>query len=83
MDLGVWLNFLSPDGPCFDLATLPIPGSTVSLSMIEGLVESHVRGPQAVRVLEIGGFWPVGPTARGGFRPVVHPGDRPGSTAAF
>src|SRR5262249_45136828 len=56
MDLGICLNFLSPEGPCFDQATLPIPGSPVSLSMIDGLVETQVRGPKAVRVLEIGCF---------------------------
>jgi hypothetical protein len=43
MDLGCWLNFISPDGPCFDLATLPIPGSPVALSMIEALVEERVK----------------------------------------
>jgi len=65
MDLGIWLNFLSPGGPCFDPATLPIPGSPVSLSMIEGLVETQVRGPKAVRVLEIGCFCGISTVAWG------------------
>ena len=57
MDLSTWLNFISPGGPCFDLATLPIPGSPVSLAMIDALVEAHVkpRGDE-VTVLEIGSF---------------------------
>jgi predicted O-methyltransferase YrrM len=57
MDLSVWLNFTSPAGLCFDLATVPIPGSPVSLSMIDALVEAHV-GPrrEEVTVLEIGSW---------------------------
>src|SRR5262249_1509498 len=57
MDLSAWLNFISPGGPCFDLATLPIPGSPVSLAMIDALVESHVkpRGDE-ITILEIGSF---------------------------
>src|SRR5262245_31082611 len=57
MDLDVWLNFISPEGPCFDPATLPIPGSPVALSMIEALVESYVKQPhEEIRVLEVGSF---------------------------
>src|SRR5262245_5628261 len=57
MDLSAWLNFISPGGPCFDLATLPIPGSPVSLAMIDALVEAHVkpRGDD-ITILEIGSF---------------------------
>ncbi len=57
MDLGIWLNFTSPRAPCFDVATVPIPGSPVSLSMIDALVETHVRPRhEEVRVLEIGSW---------------------------
>jgi predicted O-methyltransferase YrrM len=58
MDLAVWLNFISPSGPCFDPKTLPIPGSPCSLAMIDALVERHVdRSRQReIRVLEIGSF---------------------------
>src|SRR5207253_3660603 len=57
MDLDVWLNFISPDGPCFDSATLPIPGSPVALSMIDALVEGYVpRSGEEIRVLEVGSF---------------------------
>src|SRR5215475_14051327 len=54
MDLAVWLNFISPDGPCFDPAVLPIPGSPVALSMIEALVDEHVKQHDEITVLEIG-----------------------------
>src|SRR5262245_26125371 len=56
MDLDCWLNFISPDGPCFDPAVLPIPGSPVALSMIEALVDEHVKQRDETRVLEIGSF---------------------------
>lgn len=57
MDLDVWLNFISPTGPCFDPATLPIPGNPVSLAMIDALVERYVTEPtQEIRVLEVGSF---------------------------
>src|SRR5262245_3548541 len=57
MDLSTWLNFVSPGGPCFDLATLPIPGSPVSLAMIDALVEAHVRSRgDEITILEIGSF---------------------------
>ena len=65
MELGCWLNFISPDGPCFDLATLPIPGSPVALSMIEALVEEKVKRRAGIRVLEIGSFCGISTMAWG------------------
>jgi len=57
-DLIEWLNFLAPDGPCFDPSVLPVPGSPVSLAMIDAIVEVYVaRAPATpIRVLEIGSF---------------------------
>src|SRR5215813_4847845 len=65
MDLGCWLNLISPDGPCFDLATLPIPGSPMGLSMIEALVEEKVKRRDGIRVLEIGSFCGISTIAWG------------------
>src|SRR5262249_4045729 len=65
MELGCWLNFISPDGPCFDVATLPIPGSPVALSMIEALVEEKVKRRAGIRVLEIGSFCGISTMACG------------------
>jgi len=66
MDLDVWLNFISPTGPCFDSATLPIPGSPVALSMIDALVEAYVaRHQEKIRVLEVGSFCGISAVAWG------------------
>lgn len=60
-DLTAWLNFLSPEGPCLDYGVTPIPGSPVSLSMIDAICEHYVcqnkpRSSGPLRVLEVGSW---------------------------
>lgn len=57
-DLGAWLNFISPDGPCFDSALNPIPGPGTSLCMIDSMMEYYLQRSRTlpIRVLEIGSY---------------------------